>query len=141
MNQRSSTASAIAPFPRPARSGPLVPALDRPEVRRGAAEHESVDALGRLERERHADHAAEREAAERDTCEIECVEEVDDAVGQRLDRDGLAGSWGAAVSGMVVADDAKVLSSAGTCASQSSDVVPSELESTSTGFVSVPSSA
>ena len=76
-------------------------------------EHEPVDAFGRISRERHADHSAEREPAEGDVGELQAVEEVDDSSGQGLDRDGAVRSRGAAVARMVVADDAVVRSERG----------------------------
>src|SRR5262249_42284563 len=87
----------------------FVPPLDRPEVGRGAAEDEPVETLRGLERERHPDHATERQPAERDALELERIEELDDVVGNRPDGDGTVRDRRAAVAGEVEANHLEVV--------------------------------
>ena len=91
----------------------LRPPLGRSEVRRRAGEDEPLDALGRLQRERHPDHPAERDSAERDALEPELVEEREQAVRERLDRARPLRERGRAVAGMVVGEDAEALGERG----------------------------
>ena len=48
--------------------------------------HQSVDAVGRIERECHCDHPAERDATHGDAFETEVVQELEEAECERLDR-------------------------------------------------------
>ena len=86
-----------------------MPRLGRPEVCGGAGEDEPVDALGRLERERHRDHPADRDAAGGDAVEAELVEEPEEAARQRFDGARLLGELGRPVPGVVVREDAEAL--------------------------------
>ena len=52
---------------------------------RRASEDEPLDAIRRLDRERHPDHASERDAADRDAVEPQLVEEALQAVRERFD--------------------------------------------------------
>jgi hypothetical protein len=115
-----------------------VPALDRAEEGGGAAEHEAVDALRCLQCQCHSDHAAERQPAERDAVELERVEQLDQAVSDGLDGDGRVGDRRAAVAREVEANDLEIVCERGSWRSQSSQVVPRELASTSGGLRSRP---
>ena len=55
--------------------GAIGPHLRRPELRRRAAQHEPVDALGRVDGHPHPDHPAERQAAPVHALEAQAVEE------------------------------------------------------------------
>ena len=61
------------------RRGAIGPHLRRPQARRGAAQHEPVDALGRVDGQPHPDHPAQREAAPVHALEPQAIEE-----GQRV---------------------------------------------------------
>ena len=82
--------SAAVPF-RPHQVRPLQPPLGRAQVGRRAAQHQRGDALGGVDAQPHADHAAERQAAVGDPLDLQPVEQ-----GQHVADRGRPGSTGRA---------------------------------------------
>ena len=89
--------------------GALGPKLRRSEQRGGRAQHEPIDALGRLAREPHAHHPAQRDAAQRHALELEAVEQREQVPAEVGDRVRASRSGRAAVPAVVVAQHAEAL--------------------------------
>ena len=114
VNQRRGTESTTASMPCARHCfGPLVPVLGRPELRRGAQQHEPIDALRRVCRQPHPDHAAEREPDVRHPADRRSVEQRQHARAEVGDRARRGFGRRAAVPGQVEADDAEMLGQRG----------------------------
>ena len=73
-------------------AGPVVPHRRLAEARRRAGEDEPVDAIRRVQSERHPDRAAERDAAERRLLDLEEAEELHDLSARSSTVIGLSGA-------------------------------------------------